>query len=149
MGVCLRLWAWIRGRSYSTVGGGWKNVASGFNSFIGGGGAQTSDSNGGNVALGSWSAVLGGSFNTAKGKCVVVGPCTVSLEVQAAANVPFASRHGEMCWHAEVVVATASWCLPLTPADVVLCVCRCRLARVRGHSYSTVGGGSANAAIES
>ena len=69
------------------MGGGWKNVASGYNSFIGGGGAQTSDSNGGNVASGSWSAVLGGSFNTAKGMCVVAGPCTVSLEVQAAANV--------------------------------------------------------------
>ena len=149
MGVCRRVWAWIRGRSYSTVGGGWKNVASGFNSFIGGGGAQTSDSNGGNVASGSWSAVLGGSFNTAKGMYVVAGPCTVSLEVQAAANLLLAFGRGEMCLHAEVVVATASWCLPLTPADFVLCDCRCRLARVRGHSYSTVAGGSANAAIES
>ena len=87
MGFCRRLRAWIRGRSYSTVGGGWKNVASGYNSFIGGGGAQTSDSNGGNVASGSWSAVLGGSFNTAKGMCVVAGPYSASLEIQAAANV--------------------------------------------------------------
>ncbi len=51
----------------STVGGGFKNAASAYNSFVGGGGARTSDSLGGNMASGSWSAVLGGSFNTAKG----------------------------------------------------------------------------------
>ncbi len=49
------------------MGGGFKNVASAYNSFVGGGGAQKSDSLGGNLASGSWSAVLGGSFNTAKG----------------------------------------------------------------------------------
>ncbi len=41
-------------------------MASAYNSFVGGGGAQT-DGFGGNLASGSWSAVLGGSFNTAKG----------------------------------------------------------------------------------
>ncbi len=51
----------------STVGGGFKNVASAYNSFVGGGGAQKSDELGGTLASGSWSAVLGGSFNTAKG----------------------------------------------------------------------------------
>ncbi len=50
----------------STVGGGFKIVAGAYNSFVGGGGAGTSDSLGGNVASGSWSVVFGGSFNTAK-----------------------------------------------------------------------------------
>ena len=49
------------------MGGGYKNVASAYNSFVGGGGARASDSLGGNLASGSWSAVLGGSFNTAQG----------------------------------------------------------------------------------
>ena len=49
------------------MGGGLNNVASAYNSFVGGGGARTSDSRGGNLASGDWSAVLGGSFNTAKG----------------------------------------------------------------------------------
>jgi hypothetical protein len=49
------------------VGGGFKNVASAYNSFVGGGGARTLDNLGGNVASGSWSAILGGSFNTAVG----------------------------------------------------------------------------------
>ena len=61
--VCVCVW---RCR-LSTVGGGFFNTASAYNSFVGGGGARTSDSLGGNVASGSWSAVLGGSFNTAKG----------------------------------------------------------------------------------
>ncbi len=49
------------------MGGGFHNVASAYSSFVGGGGARASDSLGGNLASGSWSAVLGGSFNTAKG----------------------------------------------------------------------------------
>ncbi len=62
------MWVGVRGRRYSAVGGGFKNVASAYNSFVGGGGAQRRDSLGGNLASGSWSAVLGGSFNTAQGK---------------------------------------------------------------------------------
>ena len=75
----------MRGRSYATVGGGYgnsvawtakyatvsggfKNTASGYDSFVGGGGAQTSDSKGGNVASGAWSAVLGGFLNKASGR---------------------------------------------------------------------------------
>ena len=57
----------VLGRRWSTVSGGFKNVASADNSFVGGGGARTVDNLGGNVASGNWSAVLGGSFNTAKG----------------------------------------------------------------------------------
>ena len=64
---CRRVWVCVGGRSRSTVGGGFKNVASAYNSFVGGGGARTADNLGGNVASGSWSAVLGGSFNTANG----------------------------------------------------------------------------------
>ena len=56
---------WVCRRS--TVGGGFKNAARAYNSFVGGGGARTSDSLGGNLASGSWSAVLGGTFNTANG----------------------------------------------------------------------------------
>jgi hypothetical protein len=61
------VWVFVWGCRRSTVGGGFKNVASAYNSFVGGGGARTSDSLGGNLASGSGSAVLGGSFNTAKG----------------------------------------------------------------------------------
>ncbi len=64
---CVRVWVCIWGRSYSSVGGGFKNVGSAYNSFVGGGGARTADNLGGTVASGRWSAVLGGSFNTAKG----------------------------------------------------------------------------------
>ncbi len=63
--VCARGHAF--GLRYSTVGGGFKNVASAYNSFVGGGGARAADNLGGNLASGSWSAVLGGSFNTARG----------------------------------------------------------------------------------
>ncbi len=62
------MWLGVRGRRHSAVGGGFKNVASAYNSFVGGGGARTSDSVGGNLASGSWSAVLGGSSNVAKGR---------------------------------------------------------------------------------
>ena len=50
---------------YGAVSGGYKNTASGYDSFVGGGGARTSDSSGGNVASGAWSAVLGGFGNKA------------------------------------------------------------------------------------
>ena len=50
---------------YATVSGGYKNTASGYDSFVGGGGAQTSDGKGGNVASGAWSAVVGGFANKA------------------------------------------------------------------------------------
>ena len=53
---------------YGAVSGGYKNTASGYDSFVGGGGAQTSDSKGGNVASGGWSAVLGGFGNKASGR---------------------------------------------------------------------------------
>ena len=75
--------AGMRGRSYSTVGGGHRvavtakyaaasggfiNPASGYDQFVGGGGARRSDRTGGNVASGAWSAAgLGGSFNKATG----------------------------------------------------------------------------------
>ena len=51
------------------MGGGFSNVASAYNALVGGEGARMSDiySLGGNLAAGSWSVVLGGSFNTAKG----------------------------------------------------------------------------------
>ncbi len=51
----------------STVGGCFRIVAGAYNSSGGGAGARTSDSLGGNVASGSSSALLRGSFNTAKG----------------------------------------------------------------------------------
>jgi hypothetical protein len=52
---------------YAAVSGGYKNTASGYDSFVGGGGAQTFDGKGGNVASGAWSAVLGGFGNKASG----------------------------------------------------------------------------------
>ena len=53
---------------YAAVSGGFKNTASGYDSFVGGGGAQTLDGTGGNVASGAWSAVLGGFANKASGR---------------------------------------------------------------------------------
>ena len=53
---------------YAAVSGGYKNTASGYDSFVGGGGARTSDLTGGNVASGAWSAVLGGFANKASGR---------------------------------------------------------------------------------
>ncbi len=52
---------------YGAVAGGYKNTASGYDSFVGGGGARTSDRTGGTVASGAWRAVVGGSFNKATG----------------------------------------------------------------------------------
>ena len=50
---------------YAAVSGGFKNTASGYDSFVGGGGARSLDNTGGNVASGGWSAVLGGFGNKA------------------------------------------------------------------------------------
>ena len=59
--------------SFATVGGGFDNTASGFGSFIGGGGFANNTQYGGNTASGQASVIGGGLDNTASGPGSFIG----------------------------------------------------------------------------